>query len=606
MLELKKIFKIYETDSFKQAALDGITLSFKRKEIVSILGPSGCGKTTLLNIIGGLDRYTSGDLIINGKSTKNFKDSDWDSYRNNSVGFVFQSYNLINHISVIDNVEMALTLSGVSIHEKRAASIQVLERVGLAEHMYKLPSQLSGGQKQRVAIARAIVNHPDIILMDEPTGALDSKTSIQILDLIKEIAKENLVIIVTHNPILAEEYSDRIIKLYDGKVISDSNPTVIESSTLVYAPKKTAMSFFTALKLSFNNLKTKIVRSLITTLAASIGIIGVALVLSISNGFGNQVDKLQQESLSGMPLTVSQYAYNFDMQTLQNLQNQNQEEPEDYIYPFDSSTSRIPVRENKITQRYLDYIEAMDPTLYQSYSYGYNATMFNILTDYNGIKAIDGDDLNFSVLPSSTEYLLTQFDLVSGHMPESAQEVVLIISEQHRIDQDILTDLGITIDEKIEYSAIIGKTMISAFNDDYYTFDGIVYQVAADLTTAYSNGIELEIVGILSGTSQVSSLLLDEGLAYDSRLNDLVFNHSLTSDVVVAQQAADNNVLTGMPFNPFVFGDTKANAIKSLGGSEIPDNISIYAGDFTQKEDLKTYLNAYNDTIIEDVDKIVY
>ncbi|MDD4212913.1 MAG: ATP-binding cassette domain-containing protein [Bacilli bacterium] len=605
MLELRNIVKIYETDNFRQAALDGVTLSFKRKEIVAILGPSGCGKTTLLNIIGGLDRYTSGDLIINGKSTKNFKDSDWDSYRNNSVGFVFQSYNLINHISVIDNVEMALTLSGVSVREKRTAAIHVLERVGLKDHMYKLPSQLSGGQKQRVAIARAIVNNPDIILMDEPTGALDSKTSVQILDLIKEISKDNLVLIVTHNPTLAEEYSDRIVKLYDGKVIDDSKPALIEPSSLVYSPKKTAMSFWTALKLSFNNLKTKLIRSLITTLAASIGIIGVALVLSISNGFGNQVDKLQKESLSGMPLTVSQYSFNFDMQTFQNMQNQESPEPNDFVYPYDPASSRIPIRENKITADYIDYIRAMDSSLYQSISFGYDASMFNLLTNYSGVKAVDAEDLNWSVLPSSTEYLLTQFEIISGEMPKEATDVVLIVDEQHRINQNILLDLGIPVLEQIEYSSIIGKELASARNNDFYTYDGAKYQVVSDLTTAYNAGIKLEIVGILRGTNQVSSLLLGEGIAYDSRLNDLVFSQSLTSNIVLAQQAADTNVKTGLAFNPFVFGDTKENTLKSIGGLEIPDNISIYAGDFNQKEELKEYLNAYN-TDKEEIDQIVY
>ncbi len=604
MLELKNIVKVYETASFRQAALDGVSLSFKRKEIVAVLGPSGCGKTTLLNIIGGLDRYTSGDLIINGKSTKNFKDADWDAYRNNSVGFVFQSYNLINHISVVDNVELALTLSGVSIREKRVAALQVLERVGLKDHIHKLPSQLSGGQKQRVAIARAIVNNPDIILMDEPTGALDSKTSVQILDLIKEISKDNLVIIVTHNPALAHEYSDRIIQLSDGKVVSDSNPTALEPSSLVYNPKKTAMSFFTALKLSFNNLKTKIIRSLITTLAASIGIIGVALVLSITNGFGNQVDRLQRESLSGMPLTISQYSFNIDMNTFREMRNQEVEEPEDYVFPTDYSQSRIAMRENKIDQNYIDYIDAMDPSLYQSISYSYNTKMFNLLIDDGGVKTLSGDDLNLSVLPSSTEYLLTQFELVSGTMPESANEVVLVLDRQHRINQDIIIDLGLQAKEKLEYSEIIGKTLVSAYNQDYYSFDGTKYILTNDLTTAYANGIELEIVGILAGTNEVSSLLLGEGIAYDSRLTDLIFTTSLTSSVVTAQlNNPTTNVRTGKSFQ---FTPTTYDiALKELGGTQIPEQISIYAGDFNQKRDLKEYLNAYNDDL-EEANKIIY
>ena len=300
MLGLKNIKKSYKTADFTQVALDNINLEFRKNEFVSILGPSGSGKTTLLNIIGGLDRYDSGDLIINGKSPKDFKDRDWDEYRNNSVGFIFQSYNLIGHINVLSNVEMSMTLSGVGSKEKRKRALEVLEKVGLKDHAYKKPNELSGGQMQRVAIARALVNNPDIILADEPTGALDSNTSIQIMELIKEISKDKLVIMVTHNPELAQKYSSRIIRLLDSKIIDDTkpyNPTPKEKEEAkkdLKKSRKTSMSFWTALSLSINNLKTKKGRTILTAFAGSIGIIGIATIMSLSNGVQSYIDRTQE------------------------------------------------------------------------------------------------------------------------------------------------------------------------------------------------------------------------------------------------------------------------------------------------------------------------
>ena len=293
MLEIKKVTKIYETGSFKQKALDSISVSFRENEFASILGPSGSGKTTFLNIIGGLDKYNSGDLIINGVSTKKFKDSDWDSYRNHRVGFVFQSYNLISHQNILSNVKLALTLSGISKKEASKRAEKALKDVGLEKHIYKKPNELSGGQMQRVAIARALVNDPDILLADEPTGALDSDTSIQIMNLLKNIAKKKLVIMVTHNPELAEKYSSRIITLKDGKITSDSNPFNDREEKNEIKDKKTNMSFLTALNLSFNNLMTKKGRTILVSLAGSIGIIGIALILALSTGFQNYVDSIQ-------------------------------------------------------------------------------------------------------------------------------------------------------------------------------------------------------------------------------------------------------------------------------------------------------------------------
>ena len=327
MLEIKKISKIYETENFKQKALNNVSISFRENEFVSILGPSGSGKTTLLNIIGGLDKYTSGDLVINGVSTKEYTDRDWDTYRNHSIGFVFQSYNLIPHQSALSNVELALTLSGVSKEERRKKALNALKKVGLEDHVHKRPNQLSGGQMQRVAIARALVNDPDILLADEPTGALDSKTSVQIMELLKEVANDRLVIMVTHNAEIAEEYSTRIIELRDGKVVNDSKEfDKNEERRERKRTKKTNMSFRTALGLSLNNLMTKKGRTLLTAFAGSIGIIGIALILSLSNGVQTYIDRVQEETLTSYPLTIE--SATIDMTSAMAQQMSKQEENE--------------------------------------------------------------------------------------------------------------------------------------------------------------------------------------------------------------------------------------------------------------------------------------
>ena len=317
MLELKNICKSYKTGDYYQKALHNVNLKFRENEFVAILGPSGSGKTTLLNIIGGLDRYDTGDLIINDVSTKEFKDSTWDAYRNNSVGFIFQSYNLISHISILENVEMGMTLSGVNASIRKEKAVEALRSVGLEKHINKKPNQLSGGQTQRVAIARALVTDPDLILADEPSGALDSNTSIQIMELIKKISKKKLVIMVTHNEELANTYASRVIRLKDGEIISDSNPfKEEEQSDSNYQIRKTSMSFFTALKLSFKNIITKKGRTLLTAFASSIGIIGIALILSLSNGFNIEVDKFEENTLSSMPIMISSTSVSMDEETV--------------------------------------------------------------------------------------------------------------------------------------------------------------------------------------------------------------------------------------------------------------------------------------------------
>ena len=366
MLEIKKITKIYKTCDFTQKALDNVSINFRKNEFVSILGPSGSGKTTLLNIIGGLDHYDSGDLVINGVSTKKYKDRDWDSYRNHKIGFVFQSYNLISHQSVLSNVELALTLSGVSKSERKKRAIKALEDVGLANHIHKRPAQLSGGQMQRVAIARALVNDPEILLADEPTGALDSNTSIQVMEILKNIAKDRLVIMVTHNPEIAEKYSNRIIKLKDGKVIDDSNPfdTKKEKDEKDEKTSKTSMSFFTALSLSLNNLLTKKGRTVLTAFAGSIGIIGIALILSLSSGVKTYIDDIQKETMLSYPIQIEAESVDFSsifQAGMKNSEKKDANHKKDAIYSNNSSVEMVSsvadsISKNNLTdfKKYLD------------------------------------------------------------------------------------------------------------------------------------------------------------------------------------------------------------------------------------------------------------
>ena len=360
MLRLEKITKEYITGDSKVEALKGITLEFRKSEFVSILGQSGCGKTTLLNIIGGLDKYTTGDLIINGKSTKEFKDKDWDAYRNHSVGFVFQSYNLIPHQTILSNVELALTLSGVSKKERRNRAIDALKQVGLGEQINKRPNQLSGGQMQRVAIARALVNDPEIILADEPTGALDTGTSVQIMEILKEISKDRLIIMVTHNPDLAEKYSSRIIKILDGKITDDSNPYSKEEEKnedrTSKANSKVSMSFFTALSLSLNNLMTKKGRTILTSFAGSIGIIGIALILSLSNGMQAYINRVEEDTLSSYPITIQEETIDISsmMTSLMGENNQNENIEENKVYSKNIINDMLSTVSTKINNNNLE------------------------------------------------------------------------------------------------------------------------------------------------------------------------------------------------------------------------------------------------------------
>ncbi|MBP3326024.1 MAG: ABC transporter ATP-binding protein/permease [Coprococcus sp.] len=490
MLQLKDIVKDYPTGEEVVKALKGISVNFRKNEFVAILGQSGCGKTTLLNIVGGLDQYTSGDLIINGKSTKDFKARDWDSYRNNSIGFVFQSYNLIPHQTVLSNVELALTLSGVSKTERRKRAKEVLEKVGLGDQLYKKPNQMSGGQMQRVAIARALINDPDILLADEPTGALDSDTSVQIMDLLKEIANDKLVIMVTHNPELAEMYSTRIVKLLDGKIIDDSNPFSDEEeakeSENPYEPRKTSMSFFTAFSLSLNNLMTKKGRTFLTAFAGSIGIIGIALILSLSSGFQGYINDVQEETLSSYPIMIQKQAMDYGDLMSEMMGDAGEDEERKHedgkVYSGDIMGDMLiamvsDVKDNDL-ESFMEYIEDeangfKDITSDISYTYDTPIYVFNengaggtaqvnpstLLYDMGlgGMaetqESMSGMMSAFSYgstsmdmwvqLMNNRELLEQQYDVLAGHWPESKNEVVLVVDSNNEISDFTLYTLGI-------------------------------------------------------------------------------------------------------------------------------------------------------------------
>ena len=477
MLQIKNISKQYKTGELVQVALNNVSLNFRDNEFVSILGPSGSGKTTLLNIIGGLDHYDKGDLIINNISTKKYKDRDWDSYRNHTIGFVFQSYNLIPHQTVLSNVELALTISGVTRKERRKRALEVLDKVGLKEQAHKKPNQMSGGQMQRVAIARALVNDPKILLADEPTGALDSVTSVQVMELLKEVAKDRLVIMVTHNPDLAKNYSTRIVKLKDGEIIEDTNPYKMEEIEEEPAKHKnlgkSSMSVFTAFLLSLNNLLTKKGRTFLTAFAGSIGIIGIALILALSSGFQNYVDNIQEDTLTSYPLTVQQETADIgsallstmssDEEEQQVKENTVQEQPN--VRELFSSVGKNDLKSFK------EYLEENKDEVDQMvsltrYNYSVSPTVYTKNVD-NELMAVNPNNLIstvmgnsstlmttsmsiFSELPESTEMVNEQYELLEGKFPEKYNEIVLVLPDENKISDLMLYSLGLRNQDELQ------------------------------------------------------------------------------------------------------------------------------------------------------------
>ena len=626
MLELKNIKKSYKTGSFVQKALDDVSLQFRRNEFVSILGPSGSGKTTLLNIIGGLDHYDSGDLIINNKSTKNYKENDWNAYRNNCIGFIFQNYNLITHITILENVEMGMTLSGVSPKEKRRRAEEALEKVGLIEHAHKKPNQLSGGQMQRVAIARALANNPDIILADEPTGALDTKTSKQIMDLIKEISKDKLVIMVTHNKELAEKYSTRIVELKDGQLLKDSNPVKNEENVnKKFIIKKTAMSFWTALKLSFNNIKTKKGRTALTALASSIGIIGIALILALSNGFQTKIDEYEQDTLSQMPITINTQAMNMNEETMQEIAKNNEKHKEytnkKIVYPKENELETM-LHINKIDKQYIDYIESIDKDKLSAISYEYGTTL-NVVTKKS--------DDTYAMVPTATNYSMSttsmtgimgwtlypesikgksslekDYDVLAGSINQEKPGIVLAVNSRNELDKSTLEQLGIDPSKKISFDDILDKELKVIPNDIYYNEVNNYFIPSTDYKSMYENNesITIKIQAIIRGKEDKKQLT-QSGIYYNKALVDEIITNNKNSKIVNKQKEVTYNVLTGQPFDKTASTITKDNVLGILGAEVTPSIIYLYPQDFETKDYIVDYLDAYNKGK-KDSDKVLY
>lgn len=612
MLELKRIIKDYDSGNEVVHALRGITLSFRENEFVSILGQSGCGKTTLLNIVGGLDHYTSGDLVINGKSTKDFTDRDWDEYRNHSIGFVFQSYNLIPHQNVLSNVELALTLSGVSKEERRQRARAVLEKVGLGDQLYKKPSQMSGGQMQRVAIARALVNDPDILLADEPTGALDSATSVQIMELLKEIAKDKLVIMVTHNPQLADAYSTRIIRLLDGAIVDDSDPfdaAALEEKKEGVRKGRPSMSFVTALSLSLNNLMTKKARTFLTAFAGSIGIIGIALILSLSNGVQTYIDSVERDTLSSYPITIEDSSMDMSvmMETMMGLNDEAGTHADDNIYSKamikDILETMSDKMKNNNLQAFKDYLESEDSTIDDhakaiEYSYDLQMNVYNTNSDAGLVQVSPNqllDDLGFSTmtqlsesfmgsnassqnevwnkLPESETLREEEYDLIEGHWPSAYNEVVLAVDENREITDYALYALGrmdpqevvdsfeslqeggeVSLSDPTSYTPqeLLGMEFQLVLSSDLYrNVNGIWIDMSEDedfVQEAADNGETMRVVGIIT-PSEGSSKREVGGIYYTSALEEHVIEQAEASEIVKEQREhPDINVFTQTAF----------------------------------------------------------
>ena len=597
MLKLININKSYVTGKFSQQALNNVNIEFRKNEFVAILGPSGSGKTTLLNIIGGLDKYDSGDLIINNKSTRKFHKTEWDAYRNNCIGFIFQNYNLINHISILDNVEMGMTLSGVSSSKRKKKALEVLEKVGLKEHAHKKPNQLSGGQMQRVAIARALANNPSIILADEPTGALDSATSIQIMELIKEIAKDKLVIMVTHNAELANSYANRIIEFKDGMLVSDTNPIEKESNKdEKYKIKKTAMNFLTALKLSFNNIKTKKGRTLLTSFASSIGIIGITIILALSNGFNIEIDKFEKDTLSSMPIVISKQAMKLDK--VEKSDNKEEYITKKIVYPVSPVDKQL-VHINNIDNNYIDYVKSIDKELLSGISYTRTVSLNIIARHDNNYKQLLLDSAYFTMIPEKTSKVGVfedNYDLLEGKFPTSKDELLLTVDSKNNVNKEILNSIGIDINKKeITFDEIINTQLKLIFNDEYYNEMNSFFTINNNLEGLYNsnNALTLKIVGIARGKKDKKVLTSDDSLlSYTSELVDYVIEKNNDSKIVQLQRNVDYNVLTGEKID--YAKTTKEELISYLGGNDIPIAIQLYPKDFKAKTSVIEYLDKYN------------
>ena len=633
MLELKKISKTYNTNNFKQTALNNVSISFREQEFAAILGPSGSGKTTLLNIIGGLDKYDSGDLIINNVSTKLYKDRDWDTYRNYRVGFVFQNYNLISHQSILSNVELALTLAGVSKEERKTKAIEVLTKVGLKDHIYKKPNQLSGGQMQRVSIARALVNDPDIILADEPTGALDSNTSVQIMELLKEVSKTKLVIMVTHNPELAKNYATRIINIKDGKVVDDTNPYKDVKSKVIEEnfTKRTSMSLLTAFSLSFNNLMTKKGRTILVSLAGSIGIIGIALIMSLSNGFQNYINSIQEDTLSSYPLSITSKQADMTSLFLSMMDKENSDDKSNKVHEKQYITSMFGSVSKNNLKSFKNYYEKNKLLLKDDIStvkYSYNVTP-NIYTldSKNKISKLNPSSLMTSMYSSNVastyqsfssvfnemidnvDKLKSQYDILKGTWPSQYDEMVIVLPNKNTISDLLVYSLGIR--DYSELNDMVTKLMsgekININNKPYdFTYDELMniklklilpyetykynskYNIYEDMSdneeymkNLYDKALNIKIVGIVTLKDGINSMSLNPGVAYTKELTNYLIDKSKNSDIVKKQlsnkdidvfsnKKFDDNNKSNINFEELIKVDT--NMLKNAFNIDIDEN----------------------------------
>ncbi len=639
MLELRNIHKTYHAGGVETVALDGISVAFRKNEFVAILGTSGSGKTTCLNIIGGLDHADSGEVIIKGRKTKDFKESDWDAYRNSAVGFVFQNYNLITHLSIVDNVELGMTLGGVAAAERKRRALKLLEQVDLKDHLHKRPDQLSGGEMQRVAIARALANDPEILLCDEPTGALDTKTSSQIMDLIKRVAGDRLVVMVTHNEAVAQQYADRLIRFRDGKIISDSNSCQEGATSDSFGLKKTNMNFLIALKLSFNNIRSKKGRAFLTAFASSIGIIGIAVILSLSTGFQKQIDTFQSDAMTEYPIIISQAPMSVERNRFTAMQNglrgRMQQEPEPVIsqevFLVDAAADRT-THTNVINEEFLAYLNAIDPDICRSVSLT-RTTALNLVRETTdgavlvtlgagGIPSAGGSSgamagrgmpglagpagissltsLGLSSFPRDLReeempYIQRNYDLLAGEYPGEATDLVLVVDKENQLDGDVLKNLGFDTSgaAALSFERIVGAQFSLVHNDDYYFktamgtyLPGSDYQMMADA----QKSVTLRIAGIVRQKEGVNVSLLAPGIAYSDELMDRVIDAAMASDIVRAQVAGDRNVM-----NLSAMTDAaKASFLSYLGGNAVPSSIMLYPETFEDKEQVAAYLEAYN------------
>ena len=652
MLRCENIIKDYPTSEEVVHALKGVSLTFRNSEFVSILGQSGCGKTTFLNIIGGLDHYTSGDLIINGKSTRNYKDKDWDTYRNHKIGFVFQSYNLIPHQSVLSNVELALTLSGVGKEERKKRAIEALTKVGLKDQIYKKPTQLSGGQMQRVAIARAIVNNPDIILADEPTGALDSSTSIQIMEILKEISKDKLVIMVTHNPELAQKYSSRIIRLSDGEVISDSNPyNEFEELNNSQIDKKTSMSFKTALSLSLNNLMTKKARTILVSFAGSIGIIGIALILSLSNGVQSYIDSVESDTMTAYPIQIQ--STTMDMTSMmeamagkEESSNEKREDNQIYTRSFvnDVLESIASSKQNNL-EELKKYIESeqgkelRENTRAIEYSYGLNLNVYNEDTDSGLIQVSPNgliDKLGMSdmvdlrsqfmagtsdanevwlQLPDSNTLKESEFELLEGSWPQNYNEVVIGVDSDNNITDYALYSLGLLNQDEVvdsynkilqgdsneiettknkksySYEELMNSKFKLVFNCDLFEKVNGIWIDQSDnedyIKNVVKNAQEVKVVGIIRQKDNTMSSGMLGGIYYSSKMSDYVIEQCENSQIVKEQKENKD-------INIFTGNRFKSN--EKLDFSSLTPQQQMQFASMSQEE-MMAYMQTYNDNM---------